>query len=117
MITNQENPFDRLVGQGMSSIEFVRDYIQLRFDGPVITITADVVVKDNNGEIYTKNKFGYHDILSDLVNKTIIEVSAGEKLRFVFDNQYELDIAIDIRKPNESGAVVFDYDKEHWWSW
>src|ERR1700686_1222650 len=59
---NMTIPLEKIVGEQLSSVEFVQDYVQLHFDGP--TITAFVWPTLNlGGNIMCFGDAGYRDAL------------------------------------------------------
>ena len=45
MATKGANPVTELIGRELTSVEFVRDYFQLRFDGPQLNVTTAATVE------------------------------------------------------------------------
>jgi hypothetical protein len=43
------NHLNRLVGNDLSSVEFVRDYFQLRFNGPTLNVTTKATLVNERG--------------------------------------------------------------------
>ena len=61
-----------LVGRELSSIEFVRDYLQFRFDGPTLTVlTTPTVLRGESS--FTEGSSGYRDELVKMIGKEVSE--------------------------------------------
>ena len=66
MAHKPDQPLNILVGKEISSVEFVRDYLQFRFDGPCLTsITNPFVIVENR--IYKRSDAGFCDILLSFI--------------------------------------------------
>lgn len=67
---DEEQPLSILVGSELSSVEFVRDYVQLRFDGPTLTAVTHGVVTLPDGQ-YGAATPGYRDALCSRIGRTV----------------------------------------------
>jgi len=81
----------RLVGFRLYSVQFVMDYVQLRFDGPtqdMPVLNCDVwpVVETPAGQI-TEGQVGYADALQALIPQSVVATAeqTGRGLRIEFD--------------------------------
>lgn len=74
-----------LVGREMSSVEFVRDYLQLRFDGPTINVYTPVTVVAGE-ECATTWDTCVRNLLCAQISKPVASVSVepGEALTLAF---------------------------------
>jgi len=112
-----DDPFQMLIGTELSSVEFVRDYIQLRFDGPRLTILTNPVLEILNDE-YTRTRFGFCDVLCRFIGDQVEETSLNEEQvvqRFKTNQKIKISLKTSDRKTEE--AVLFDADDGKWWSW
>ena len=93
--------WDELVGRQLSSVEFVQDYLQLRFDGPTINVTNPLTVNDDETEITSWNA-GFRDLLCSQITKIVQDVTfeSGKALtiRFIDNSQ----IAVSVRPEDYS---------------
>lgn len=80
----------QLKGRVLSSVEFVQDYLQLRFDGPCLTAYTHPVV-DVATERLSWGVLGYRDRLCDQIGSTVVDAWA---------NEAEVSVGF------ESGAVI-----------
>ena len=93
--------WDELIGQQLSSVEFVQDYLQLRFDGPTLNVTNPLTVNANETEITSWNA-GFRDLLCGQITKIVRSVTfePGKALTILFiDNS---QIAISVRSEDYS---------------
>lgn len=79
--------FKVIEGSKLSSVEFVMDYVQLRFDGPTLTVFNKPVVRTGHETI----KWGdvkFRNALCDLIAHTVssTDVRRREAAEIVFDN-------------------------------
>jgi len=75
-----------LVGRELSSIEFVRDYLQFRFDGPTLTVlTTPTVLRGESS--FTEGSSGYRDELVKMIGKEVSEThfKCDSELVLVFE--------------------------------
>jgi len=67
----------QLKGRVLSSVEFVQDYVQLRFDGPCLTAYTHPVV-DLGTDRFVWGASGYRDRLCERIGSTVVEAWANE---------------------------------------
>lgn len=103
----------------LSAVTFVRDYIQLQFDGPTISaFTLPTVVVSNN--VFLPPHPGYRDALCALVGRVVAAAYAdpGQRLQIDFADGSSLSISL---KPEdhvvEEAAVYQDAQTKEWASW
>ena len=104
----------KLIGSKLSSIEFVMDYVQLRYDGPTLTAyTTPTVVRDNDK--YAWGGSGYRDALCDQISHELRQVEVDEQVRLTFDDG--VSVLISLRDEDYTGpeSLHFSLDKDHWW--
>ena len=77
--------FDELYGNQLSSVEFVQDYLQLRFDGPCINVYNPLTVKTARSEIKSWDN-GFRDLLCGQITKIvkIVNFESERELRLQF---------------------------------
>lgn len=95
--------WNELVGCQLSSVEFVQDYLQLRFDGPAINVTTPLTVIDDKTEITSWN-VGFRDLLCNQITKIVDSVTFEHEraltIRFIDNSQ----IAISLRPEDYSSS-------------
>lgn len=68
----------RLVGRELAIVAFVRDYVQLNFDGPLLTCDVWPTVRVGAAQLSVADA-GYRDALCSLIGETV--VSTTERTR------------------------------------
>ncbi|MBL0019942.1 MAG: hypothetical protein IPP17_26825 [Bacteroidetes bacterium] len=116
---NEENVskfWDELVGRQLSSVEFVQDYLQLRFDGPSINVTNPLTVKENETEITSWNA-GFRDLLCSQITKIVqyvtFEPEKALTIRFIDNSQ----IAVSVRPEDYSSPEAisaYGFSNNNW---
>lgn len=105
-----------LKGRDLSSVEFVRDYVQLRFDGPYLTMHMLPSIITAQGDALMPGERCYRDFLCERigVKVTDIEVVAHTEVAIHFEDGTALRISLregDYRGPealefmNEGGDI------------
>src|SRR5688572_6417823 len=92
----QTNEFQELIGEDLSGVSFVRDYVQLQFNPPpMINAYTPVTVrcKDQQAE-YGESVFA--NMLLGQINKIVREVvlSPAEALTITFDDGSAISISL-----------------------
>ena len=78
---------EELVGQTLGSVEFVQDYLQLRFDGPLLTLYEWPEVFREEGS-YAFGEPEYRNVLCDLIadDVTAASLEEGEAMEVQFSS-------------------------------
>src|SRR5258708_4245771 len=109
-----DEPLETIVGEYLSSVEFVMDYVQLRFSGPCLTVTAPIVVTVM-GTRYRQGGPGYRDSLCERIGQTVQHAFTvdDEKIVIEFHDHSEIEISL---KPEErvspEAAEFVDREKQ-----
>ncbi len=76
-----------LKGEELSGVCFVRDYIELHFDGPVVRCLADIRIS-TKGEELGIDDIGFRASLCSAIGRVVAEVDAseGNELEISFGN-------------------------------
>lgn len=106
-------------GEQLSAVTFVQDYLQLHFDGPMITaITLPVVI---SGEARSGiGDIGYRDRLCALIGKKVVSayVRHNERMQIDFDENASLVVPLTSDQYRAAEAVIFsDGVSRQWASW
>jgi hypothetical protein len=101
MQSNSSDRFlDILIGEKLSSVTFVMDYLQIDFDGNRFTfyIWPVIIVEGIN---YNFGDALYRDKLCSLISKIISEVTLidNEKMIIKFDDSNKLHLSLDPNNP------------------
>jgi hypothetical protein len=103
-----------LIGRDLASVEFVRDYVQLRFDGPQLTAYSWPTLYDA-GHAVTRGAAGYCDGLVALINQVVsaVTLKEGKELIIEWENDALLRIDLGHKSVTMPEAVVFTLGDEH----
>lgn len=118
MNRNLNQPLNILIGRELSSLEFVRDYVQLRFDGPCLTAITDPTVHVRD-KVYKRNDMGYCDEMCSLIGlpvtyTTLIE---GKMACIKFSEEKSIQISLMPGDYVTPEALKFDDGIGNWWLW
>ena len=103
-----------LVGRTLSSVEFVQDYLQLRFDGPYLTAYTLPTITAGPVKLNWAQP-GYRDGLCTQIGHQITQAGIeGEDLLISFDN--DAVVGISFREDDYQGpeALEFVSDDGKW---
>jgi hypothetical protein len=90
----EASPLQVLIGEELSSVEFVRDYISLHFDGPRIDALAKVEVVQG-AQTWRKGNCGWRDALCSAISqavKSVVETSEWVVLTFSRDIEIRVGV-------------------------
>jgi hypothetical protein len=105
----------RLVGRELAAVTFVRDYVQLAFDGPSLTAITPPTVRIGHRQL-KPGDHGYRDALCDRIGAAVrdVSVSEGDALQIAFSDDSQFRISL--RPEDYSGPeAVIVRDGEWWW--
>jgi hypothetical protein len=120
-MTTQENPVSLaeglkgLVGRRVSSVEFVQDYVQLRFDGPRLSAYVSPVV-DLPAKRLRHDAPGYRDELCARIGRAVVlgEFRDGEGLWRRFDDGVVVEISVRDKDYTGPEALEFVDGPRRW---
>jgi len=98
---------DRLKGEQLSSVEFVHDYVQLRFDGPYLSVYVGPTIESKSRRL-DWNTPGYRDELCGCIGRKLVSVSVRDEdvtLRF----EHGVAIVISLRKEDRVGPEALQF--------
>src|SRR5215208_3252761 len=101
--SHRDEPLAHLENRELSAVTFVRDYIQLHFDGPVLN--AYVWPKLNSAlGIFEQHAPGYRDVLCGQIGRLVVAavVDPTTEISLHFDNN--TIIAISLREEGRAGS-------------
>lgn len=105
----------QLGGHVMSSVEFVADYVQLRFDGPTLTAYTPPTLSWGS-ESHTWGEPGYRDALCRQIGCRVERTAVDhEQVSIAFESGATVLISLrddDYRGPE---ALQFSLDKDRIW--
>lgn len=105
-----------IVGRQLSSVEFVQDYVQLRFDGPTLTAVTQPVV-EVGGEAFRWNDRGFRDELCARITKKVVSarVLPEDSVRITFGDGAVVKVSLHKDDYRAAEAVKFDVTPATWW--
>jgi hypothetical protein len=68
----------RIVGEQLSAVVFVQDYLQLQFDGPTLTLLTRISVRSSGGEAVAEGAAGWRDALCGQITRIVKAVRINE---------------------------------------
>lgn len=107
-----------LVGREVSSVEFVRGYVQIRFDGPCLSAFTLPTVEDRSGHRYGPSDVGYAGALIGMIGKEVEEAwqsSDAVQIRIRDGSTLCVSLSEELRETPE--AAVLDGAGSSIWTW
>ena len=108
-----------LLERELSAVTFVRNYVQLHFDGPTLDAFTLPTVINSNSTISERDT-GYRDALCARIGATVVVAYAdpGEALRITFSDGSSFSISLRPEdRQTEAAAVYLDAQAKEWASW
>ena len=101
---------EAIVGQELSAVEFVSDFLQLRFEGPVVSFFEWPDVFREEGS-YAFGEPEYRNVLCAVIGEAVsaASVEEGEAIEIVFENGVTVRASLrveDLSGP-EGGSVSY----------
>jgi len=112
--TASVDPISVLEGSQLSSVEFVMDYAQLRFDGTTLTaITMPSV--HVSGRVFRSGDSGYRDVLCHRIAKMVRRgrIVEGEQIRIEFEDNSA--VCISLRPEDYRAAEAVNLQSPYGW--
>lgn len=115
----KEHPgLQELIGREVSSVEFVRGYVQIRFDGPCLSTYTMPTVRTEPGRTFDPSTTGYADALVGLTGRTVaaaVQLEAAIEIRFGGGASISVSLKDADRRADE--AATLTTDGAQIWSW
>ena len=88
--------FAELRDTQLASVSFVQDYLQLDFDGPLLTLYVWPDVADADGISIAYGEPGYRDALCSIIGETVTtpELNEGRSMTVEFENGTVLALSL-----------------------
>ena len=114
-ISPQVQSLQVLVGKQLSSVEFVQDYVQLRFDGPVLTALVWPVVS-SDGRKLRYGEAEFRDVLCQRIGLTVtkVEHSPDEALEIDFEDDSAITVSLREADYVAAEALRFSVSSSEW---
>lgn len=105
-----------IVGEELSSVEFIRDYVSLHFDGPRLDALNDPLVIVEK-RVFTASEPGWRDALCERISATVVTASVGEaEITIMFDDLAEVHIPFALQEDsNQAEAAIFNNGFDDFW--
>jgi hypothetical protein len=71
------DPFQQIVGEHLSAVTFVQDYLQLQFDGPTLNALTAVAVSSPAGHARSGDD-QFRNLLCSCITKQVLSVEVRE---------------------------------------
>ncbi len=98
-------------GQELSAVEFVGDYLRLRFDGPMLTLYAwPHVLLPEFSIAYGEPE--YRNWLCAQIGQIVSKASLEELSALTIEFENEIVIALSLREEELSGPVAGSYSED-----
>jgi len=111
-VEENQDHFSRLIGEQLSAVSFIMDYLQLQFDAFVLTVLTPLSV--NTGS--SSDRLGdlpYRDALCERIARNVNEVDlASDYLRITFDDGANFDISLKDEDYVGAEAINFQFPEE-----
>ncbi|SDZ27057.1 hypothetical protein [Thermoactinomyces sp. DSM 45892] len=115
----------RIEGSELSSVIFIRDYIQLTFEGDqcdskLTAFTTPVIRIRNDSVSYRYGESGYCDKMCDLINQTVEAVKEypDKEVKILFTNGVYFSISLREEDYEGPEAMMFqDNNLNEWEVW
>jgi hypothetical protein len=113
----EEKSLQMLIGEQLSAVTFVQDYLQLHFDGPRLTVFSHPVIRLGD-QTFHRGKPGFRDALCSNITKKVTEarVAYGDSLSISFGDGSMIKISLKDEDYSGGEAVNFDAGGNVWWS-
>ena len=113
----EEKSLQMLIGEQLSAVTFVQDYLQLHFDGPRLTVFSHPVIRLGDQTFY-KDKPGFRDALCHNIAKkvTAVRVAYEESISIRFADGSTINIPLRDASCLDGDVVNFDAGGNVWWS-
>jgi hypothetical protein len=114
----EKSILEELKGREVSAVTFVRDYLQLHFDGPYLNLFVwPQVLK--NGTTFDLNNPRYKDALCGLIGKSVAGIfeETGKTLRLFFVDGSVAEASLLFKDRRGPEAAVFQNGKGEFRVW
>jgi hypothetical protein len=112
------NPLEPLVGEELSAVVFVRDYIQLQFDGPSLTLINDPIVLAD-GTKYQPTTAGFRDAICGRIGQRVkaAHTTEGQEIRIDFADGSTICLSLKPEDYNFGPEAAILHHGEDTWVW
>jgi len=112
-IEANEKCLSRIVGEPLTAVMFVMDYLKFQFNDPVLTVLTSVLVRMGD-RTYQPGDLPWRDSLCDRMTRTVSGVFLTmDQLQIRFDDGCEFVVALKDAARAGNEAMIFEFRKEH----
>jgi hypothetical protein len=112
--TSVDVALNGLVGCAVTSVTFVMDYLQIGFDGDILTVLTNPHLL-REGEEISWDSSDFADALRRQIGTALHRVDvSGFRLRLTFENGHALNIPLQVDPPRVE-HVIFQKDGKTFW--
>jgi hypothetical protein len=111
------NPFGSVIGREIASITFVRDYVQIGFDGPVLTAVTWPELSAT-ARLWTTETSGYRDVLCSTIGRRVTSAGVTDLEIFIeVEDGVRMVVSLSPEDRTGSESAHFDDDAGEHWVW
>ena len=108
-VKENQGYFSRIVGEQLSAVSFVMDYLQLQFDAYFLTVLTPLVILVGE-QSYRLGDLPYRDALCERITHIVKEVTlSADHLRIGFDDGAAFDISLKEEDYVGAEAINFQF--------
>jgi len=111
----KESALNLLIRRELGAVTFVRDYLQLHFDGPLLNTYVWPVIR-TSGTSYSFEMQGYRDELCARIGCVVMAVTEGECIAIEFGDGSVVEISLRLEDRVGPEAVLLDDGRGKVWS-
>jgi hypothetical protein len=102
-------PFEQLIGDELSGVTFVRDYIQLQFDPPPIMNILTPMIIESSGSQIAQSDVAFPNAIISQIGKLVsdLEYDPENYLRIVFSDSSKITISLKQQDYVGPEAIIF----------
>jgi hypothetical protein len=117
-VRGSKNPITSLLGQELSGVAFVRDYIQLQFDDRGLTAVTLPTVASKGGT-HLSGMPGYRDSLCERIGHMVVDarMREDEGIELKFDDGSVISISLKREDYIGAEAAIFNDGSHQPWVW
>jgi hypothetical protein len=108
-LNENQKCLSQIVGEQLSGVNFVMDYLQLQFNDLSLTVLTPLVVHETNRNLRLGDPF-YRDSLCDRITHIVTGVALAEEhlnVEFDDDSNFAISLTDEARAGNE--ALIFQF--------
>ena len=106
--------FQKLIGECLSAVTFVKDYYQFQFDGPLVNVMTPVMVTTKHAQARTGDE-PFRNLVCDQIAKVVAatEVRRGDAIDITFMDGSRLSFSLlESDRVGPEAIVFFGLDQE-----